>query len=65
MPAKGRHAQYRRGAPLTPSNFSSTIIELIMQNSYQAHRPSFAFVAASWAALLAGFLAFLVGLFNA
>ncbi|SCU74012.1 conserved hypothetical protein; putative inner membrane protein [Cupriavidus necator] len=28
-------------------------------------QPSFAFVAASWAALLAGFLAFLVGLFNA
>ena len=37
-----------------------------MRNSYQrAHQPSFAFVAASWTALLAGFLAFLVGLFNA
>lgn len=32
------------------------------QNSQQ---PSFAFVAASWSALLAGFLAFLIGLFNA
>lgn len=31
----------------------------------QSQQPSFAFVAASWSALLAGFLAFLVGLFNA
>lgn len=36
-----------------------------MRNSYQAHQPSFAFVAASWTALLIGFLAFLAGLFNA
>ncbi|MBB3255319.1 putative membrane protein YiaA [Paraburkholderia bannensis] len=28
-------------------------------------QPSFAFIAASWAALLAGFCAYLVGLFNA
>ncbi|WP_416048478.1 inner membrane protein YiaA [Cupriavidus basilensis] len=34
-----------------------------MKNTTQ--QPSFAFVASSWAALLAGFLAFLVGLFNA
>jgi len=32
---------------------------------YQAQPPSFAFIAASWAALLAGFLAYLIGLFNA
>ncbi|MFJ4292701.1 inner membrane protein YiaA [Cupriavidus sp. NPDC089707] len=36
-----------------------------MKINYSAQQPSFAFVAASWAALLAGFLAFLVGLFNA
>lgn len=36
-----------------------------MHHSYQAHQPSFAFVAASWAALLAGFFAYIVGLFNA
>ncbi|MEO6917876.1 MAG: inner membrane protein YiaA [Collimonas sp.] len=34
-----------------------------MANSSQ--QPSFAFVAASWVALLAGFIAFLAGLFNA
>lgn len=33
--------------------------------SHPSQQPSFAFVAASWAALLAGFIAFLVGLFNA
>ncbi|WP_321882728.1 inner membrane protein YiaA [Paraburkholderia bannensis] len=30
-----------------------------------AQQPSFAFIAASWGALLAGFCAYLVGLFNA
>lgn len=34
-------------------------------NYTNSQQPSFAFVAASWAALLAGFLAFLIGLFNA
>jgi uncharacterized membrane protein YiaA len=29
------------------------------------HKPSFAFVAASWVALFAGFLAYIVGLWNA
>lgn len=37
----------------------------IMNIHRNAHQPSFAFVAASWSALLAGFLAFLIGLFNA
>ena len=32
---------------------------------HNSQQPSFAFVAASWSALLAGFLAFLIGLFNA
>ena len=32
---------------------------------HPSQQPSFAFVAASWTALLAGFVAFLVGLFNA
>ncbi|MEM5433040.1 inner membrane protein YiaA [Cupriavidus oxalaticus] len=36
-----------------------------MKLNHSAQQPSFAFVAASWAALLAGFLAFLAGLFNA
>ncbi|WP_069706543.1 inner membrane protein YiaA [Burkholderia seminalis] len=34
-------------------------------NQTTIHQPSFAFVAASWAALLAGFAAFLIGLWNA
>ncbi|WP_458765166.1 inner membrane protein YiaA [Cupriavidus basilensis] len=34
-------------------------------NYTNSQQPSFAFVAASWAALLAGILAFLIGLFNA
>ncbi|MBB1631656.1 inner membrane protein YiaA [Cupriavidus sp. UME77] len=34
-------------------------------NYTNSQQPSFAFVAASWAALLTGFLAFLIGLFNA
>lgn len=33
--------------------------------SQSSQQPSFAFVAASWVALLAGFVAFLAGLFNA
>jgi uncharacterized membrane protein YiaA len=33
--------------------------------AHSTQQPSFAFIAASWAALLAGFIAFLVGLFNA
>ncbi|SOY86585.1 protein of unknown function [Cupriavidus taiwanensis] len=32
---------------------------------HNSQQPSFAFVAASWSALLVSFLAFLVGLFNA
>lgn len=31
----------------------------------QAHKPSFAFVSASWGALLIGFCAYLIGLWNA
>ncbi|MBN3820273.1 hypothetical protein G3N57_28515 [Paraburkholderia sp. Se-20369] len=34
-------------------------------NQTNLQQPSFAFVAASWAALLAGFAAFLIGLWNA
>ncbi|ELW9446305.1 YiaA/YiaB family protein [Burkholderia cenocepacia] len=34
-------------------------------NQTAIQQPSFAFVAASWAALLAGFAAFLIGLWNA
>ncbi|MDF3834091.1 inner membrane protein YiaA [Cupriavidus basilensis] len=34
-------------------------------NQTNIQQPSFAFVAASWAALLAGFVAFLIGLWNA
>lgn len=34
-------------------------------NQTTIQQPSFAFVAASWAALLAGFAAFLIGLWNA
>ncbi|MDF3833186.1 inner membrane protein YiaA [Cupriavidus basilensis] len=33
--------------------------------THPSSQPTFAFVAASWAALLAGFVAFLIGLFNA
>lgn len=33
--------------------------------NHSAHQPSFAFVAASWGALLAGFCAYLIGLWNA
>ncbi|MGH8783495.1 MAG: inner membrane protein YiaA [Cupriavidus necator] len=36
-----------------------------MTMHHNSQQPSFAFVAASWSALLAGFLAFLIGLFNA
>ena len=31
----------------------------------RTHQPSFAFISASWAALIAGFCAYLVGLYNA
>lgn len=33
--------------------------------NHSSRQPSFAFVAASWAALLSGFIVFLIGLFNA
>jgi uncharacterized membrane protein YiaA len=36
-----------------------------MKTTRVYHRPSFAFTAASWAALLAGVFAYLIGLFNA
>lgn len=54
-----------RKTPFNENDFEQQEREGNAMNQTTIQQPSFAFVAASWAALIAGFAAFLIGLWNA